>query len=61
MYPQVDTEEYQYTWVEAERDLAIKNFEYLDWHSYLKKVTISDDEVRPPKTPSEKQHNGIPK
>ena len=54
MYPQVDTEEYQYTWVEAERDLAIKNFEYLDWSSYLKKVITPDDEVRPPKTPSEK-------
>lgn len=53
MYPQVTEKEYQYTWAEAERDLIIMHYKYLEWSHYLPKETPSEAKEPTPEIPSE--------
>lgn len=55
MYPQLKKEEHEYTWAEAERDLAINSFKFLKWSFDVQKEVTPENNIPPSKIPDEKK------
>lgn len=62
MYPQLEIEEHQNSWLEAERNLAIISLNFTNWFNIEQNEPIREEETQEPISPSlEKKVNPLPK